>query len=205
MQASTKLGFDPCTGCRTQGQVLPAQSRLPSKTFSKTDDLSVDGVRIQLYHWGAGHTGGDAVVYLPEEKLVFAGDLLVNTHPEPLIHVEKKGSAAGWLVNVKGILSLDADTYMTGHGTIMTRAEVQAKYGLVSAKYSSIRAMVKEGKSLDEIKVARGEPNPPIRRMATRNLVSSDIIIAATSNYPRNLYTQSVTQACTFRYQLSKI
>jgi cyclase len=118
MEASAKLGFEPCLGCRTQGQRIAAQDRLPTKTFTKTDALTLDGVRSRLYHWGPGHTSGDAVVYLPDQKIVFAGDLMVNTHPDPLIHTEKNGSASGWIENAKGILSLDADTYVTGHGTI---------------------------------------------------------------------------------------
>jgi glyoxylase-like metal-dependent hydrolase (beta-lactamase superfamily II) len=166
METSATLGFDPCVTCRTQGQRNPAQDRLPTKTFAKTDNLNIDGVRIRLYHWAPGHTDGDAVVYLPNEKVVFAGDLLVNTHPEPLIHTEKNGSAAGWIQNAKGILSLDADTYLTGHGTIMTKADVQKKLDLVQDKYNMIKTMVAQGKSLTEIKIAFGEqtatppPNP---------------------------------------------
>ena len=55
------------------------QDRLPTKTFTKTDKLSIDGIQIRLYHWAAGHTSGDTVVYLPEEKIVFGGDLLAGT------------------------------------------------------------------------------------------------------------------------------
>src|SRR5438874_4385003 len=65
------------------------QDRLPSKTYSKTDKLTVDGVHIRLYHWANGHTSGDTIVYLPDEKIVFGGDLLVTNRPDTLIHLEK--------------------------------------------------------------------------------------------------------------------
>jgi cyclase len=157
MEASAKLGFEACLGCRTQGQITPAQSRLPTKTFNKTANLNIDGVPLRLYHWGPGHTSGDAVVYLPDEKMVFAGDLLVNTRPDPLIHTEKKGSAAGWLANARGMLGLDADTYLTGHGSIMTKADVQKKFDYVQDRYNKIKTMAAQGKSLDEIKASFGE------------------------------------------------
>lgn len=165
MEVSAKLGFEPCLGCRTQGQMIPAQDRLPTKTFDKTVNLTIDGVRIRLYHWGPGHTGSDAVVYLPDEKIVFAGDLLVNTRPDPLIHTEKNGSAAGWLANAKGMLGLNADTYLTGHGSIMTKADVRKKLDYVQDRYNKIRNMAAQGKSLDEIKASFGglsvtPPNP---------------------------------------------
>ncbi len=142
------------------------QDRLPTKTYSKTENLTIDGVRIRLYHWAAGHTSGDTVVYLPDQKIVFGGDLLVTNRPDALVHVEKNGSAAGWIENAKGILGLDADTYLTGHGEMLTRDGVQKKLDLIQDKYTRIKAMVAQGKSLDEIKTSFGEstaatpPNP---------------------------------------------
>ncbi len=178
MEASAKLGSEPCVSCRTQGQIIAAQDRLPTRTFGKTDNLTIDGVHVRLYHWAPGHTGGDAVVYLPDEKIVFAGDLLVNTHPDPLIHTEKNGSASGWIENAKDILSLDADTYVTGHGTIMSRADVQTKLDLVQDKYRRIKIMVAQGKSLTEIKISFGEPTaaPPPSANAASAPILTEVI-----------------------------
>lgn len=158
METSAKLGYEPCSGCRTQGQVVASQNRLPTKTFANMEALTIDGVHIRLYHWGPAHTSGDAVVYLPDEKIVLAGDLLVMPRPDPLIHVEKGGSATGWLDSAKGLLGLDADTYLTGHGGIMTKAEVEKKYDYVQDRHDKIKAMVEQGKSLDDIKAAFGGP-----------------------------------------------
>jgi glyoxylase-like metal-dependent hydrolase (beta-lactamase superfamily II) len=55
------------------------QDRLPTKTYNKTDKLTIDGVHIRLYHWAPGHTSGDTVIYLPDQKIVFADDLLRPT------------------------------------------------------------------------------------------------------------------------------
>jgi cyclase len=139
------------------------QDRLPSKTYSKTDKLTVDGVHVRLYHWANGHTSGDTIVYLPDEKIVFGGDLLVTNRPDTLIHLEKNGSAAGWIENAKGMVGLDADTYLTGHGEMMTKADVQKKLALIQDKYNKIKTMAAQGKSLDEIKSSMGEPTaaPP--------------------------------------------
>src|SRR6201984_408947 len=134
------------------------QDRLPTKTFNKTDNLTIDGVHIRLYHWANGHTSGDTIVYLPDEKIVFGGDLLVTNRPDTLIHLEKNGSAAGWIENAKGMVGLDADTYLTGHGEMMTKADVQKKLAFIEDKYNKIKTMAAQGKSLDEIKSSMGEP-----------------------------------------------
>ena len=72
-------------------------------------------------------------------------------------------STAGWIENAKGMVGLDADTYLTGHGNMMTKAQVQKKLELIQDKYSKIKVMVAQGKSLDEIKTSFGEPTaaPP--------------------------------------------
>jgi cyclase len=139
------------------------QDRLPTKTYDKTEQLTIDGVHIRLYHWAAGHTSGDTIVYLPDEKIVFGGDLLVTNRPDTTIHPEKNGSAAGWLENAKGMVGLDSDTYLTGHGEMMTKADVQKKIAFIQDKYDKIKAMATQGKSLDEIKTSLGEPTaaPP--------------------------------------------
>lgn len=165
METSARSGYEPCTGCRTRGQIIPSQKRLPTKTFANTEELTLDGVRLRLYHWAPAHTSGDAAVYLPDEKIVFAGDLLVTPRPDPLIHVEKDGSATGWLDAAKGLLTPDADTYLTGHGGIMTKADVQQKYDYVQNRYNKIKTLVEQGKSIEEIKNSFG--NPPAGQPAT--------------------------------------
>ena len=137
------------------------QDRLPTKTYAKTDKLTIDGIHIRLYHWAAGHTSGDTVVYLPDQKIVFGGDLLVTNRPDTGIHMEKNGSAAGWIKNAKGMIGLNADTYLTGHGDMMTKADVQKKLDLIQGKYDKIKAMTAQGKSLDEIKTSFGESTAP--------------------------------------------
>jgi cyclase len=134
------------------------QDRLPNKTYGKKEKLTIDGVKIELFHWAPGHTNGDTVVYLPKEKIVFGGDLLVTNRPDTNIHAEKNGTAAGWIENAKGILSLNADTYLTGHGDMMTKADVQKKLALIQDKYNKIKTMSAQGKSLDDIKQSFGEP-----------------------------------------------
>ncbi len=146
------------------------QDRLPSKTYAKTDKLTIDGVHIRLYHWAPGHTSGDTVVYFPDLKIVFGGDLLVTNRTDTLIHLEKHGSAAGWIENAKGMLALNADTYLTGHGDVMTKADVQKKLDFIQGKYNQVKAMVAQGKSLDDVKTSFGEPTAPPKPNANGTL-----------------------------------
>ena len=54
----------------------------PTRTFSERLDLRVGDKEVQLIYAGPAHTKGDTLVYLPKDKIVFAGDLLfVGGHP----------------------------------------------------------------------------------------------------------------------------
>jgi cyclase len=106
---------------------------------------------------------------------VFGGDLLVTNRPDTLIHVEKHGSAEGWIENVKGMIALDADTYVTGHGNLMTKDDVKNKLALIQDKWDKVNAMVAQGKSLDDVKVAMGESTAPPVPNAQGNLAAASL------------------------------
>jgi cyclase len=142
------------------GRGAPPSGHLPTQIISKNkDDLKIDGVKVQVLHWAPAHTSGDLVVYLPAEKIVFTGDI-ITTQPDALIHLEKNGSSEGWVATAKGTAALNADQFVPGHGDVMTKAAVQKKATDVAAKRAKIKDLVAQGKSLDEIRTAVGDPAP---------------------------------------------
>ena len=153
------------------------QDRLPTKTIDKDETMTIDGVKVRLLHWGPGHTSGDLIVFFPAQKVVFGGDLLVTNRPDTLIHAEKHGSAAGWIENVKGMIALDADTYVTGHGDLMTKDDVKKKLALIQGKWDMVKAMVAQGKSLDDVKTAMGESTAPPVANAQGNLPPATLTV----------------------------
>jgi len=143
------------------GRGGPPEGYLPNQLVSKSrETLKINGVKLELYHWAAAHTSGDLVVYLPDEKIVFTGDIIAAQMPDPLIHLEKNGSSAGWIATVKGMTALNADEFVPGHGDLQTKAAIQKRLADAEAKRVKIKALVAQGKSLDEIKIAVGDPPP---------------------------------------------
>ena len=90
--------------------------KFQSATLTFDHDFSIDiGNReVQVKFLGRGNTGGDAVVYLPKEKIVIAGDLVV--YPIPYIY---DGYPSEWIQTLQNLAQLDADTIVPGHGPIM--------------------------------------------------------------------------------------
>jgi cyclase len=143
------------------GRGAPPEGYLPNQLVSKNKQtLKINGVKLELFHWAPAHTSGDLVIYLPDEKIVFTGDIIAMQLPDPLIHLEKNGSSAGWIMTVKGITGLNADQFVPGHGDLTTKAVIQKRLADAEAKRAKIKQLVAHGKSLDEIKVAVGDPPP---------------------------------------------
>jgi glyoxylase-like metal-dependent hydrolase (beta-lactamase superfamily II) len=136
------------------------QDHLPTQTFDKELDLTIDGVRVQLRHWVPAHTSGDLVMYLPDEKIVFGGDM-VDLTQFALIHAQKGGTSEGWTASMKGIVAINADTFVSGHGGLETTATLKVRLAAVEARRAKIQEMVAAGKSLDEIKKTASPEEPP--------------------------------------------
>jgi glyoxylase-like metal-dependent hydrolase (beta-lactamase superfamily II) len=95
---------------------------LPTVTFG--DHLVIhDGDReLQLWHPGTpAHTVGDTAVYLPRERILFAGDLAFH-YVTPLAF---QGHVGHWIEAASRLLAFDADVIVPGHGPIGTRKELQ--------------------------------------------------------------------------------
>lgn len=84
-------------------------------TLAFRDELIIDlGDRIvEVKQLGRGNTGGDAVVYLPKEKILVTGDLVV--HPVPYTF---DGYPSEWIGTLDKLAAVDADVIVPGHGDV---------------------------------------------------------------------------------------
>jgi len=152
------------TALAAGGRGAPPADRLPNLVTTKTKEkMTIDGVKLELYHFAPAHTSGDLIVFLPEQKIVSTGDIVVTNRADdnPNVHFEKNGSTEGWLTNVKGMIGLNADTYVTGHGELLTKADLQRKFAATAERRNKIAAMAKDGKTLDQIKAALPDAPAP--------------------------------------------
>ena len=69
------------------------------------------GREIQLHFLGRAHTGGDVVIYLPAERLVFTGDMMLGGPPWP-----GDGWVNEWPATLERLKQLDFDLILPGHG-----------------------------------------------------------------------------------------
>jgi cyclase len=146
------------TALAAGGRGAPPADHLPTQVITgNRQTLTIEGEKLELFHWAPAHTSGDLIVYLPNEKIVAAGDIIATSNPYPRIHDEKHGSTEGWITTAKEMVALDADTFVPGHGSIQTKADIQKRIADAEARRAQVKEMVAQGKSLDEIKAALGD------------------------------------------------
>ncbi len=78
--------------------------------------------RAAVYFLGPGHTNGDLIVLLPEEKILFAGDLVVNGRLPYLQSPD--ADPRGWEQILVRLAALDVEKVAPGHGKVGTRQSI---------------------------------------------------------------------------------
>lgn len=77
-------------------------------------DLDLDGLRVELLYVGPAHTGGDVIVHLPAERIVFTGDVLFRL----CTPIGWDGTFAAWGRALDRIVALDPAVVVPGHGPL---------------------------------------------------------------------------------------
>ena len=108
---------------------------LPTTTFTDRMDLDLGGRTVQVRHGDRAITPGDAYLYLPADKIVVTGDLLVNP-----VTFGLSSYPTGWLKTLEGIDALDATVLIPGHG------EPLRDKTLLHATRDVIRELLKAGR-----------------------------------------------------------
>ena len=95
---------------------------LPTRTFEKQLDLRVGDKRVELLEVGPCHTRGDVLVHLPDDGVVFTGDILF-IDGTPIMWV---GPVSNWIAACDRLLELGVETIVPGHGPITDARGVRA-------------------------------------------------------------------------------
>jgi glyoxylase-like metal-dependent hydrolase (beta-lactamase superfamily II) len=133
------------------------QAAPPRLVFSDQAAVFLGGAEVQALYFGRGHTNGDAVIYFPDLRAIHTGDLIVwgkrtdGTLLTPFIDRANGGSLGQWITTLDGVLKLDFDTAIPGHGPVLTKDNIRTfRQGLVTLQQRLI-AVVKAGAKKEEL------------------------------------------------------
>lgn len=94
----------------------------PTRTFSGRYECEVGGRAVELVEVGPAHTRGDTLVFVPDAKTVYTGDILF-IGGTPIVWA---GPLTNWIAACDLICSSDIDVVVPGHGPVTDKAGVVA-------------------------------------------------------------------------------
>jgi cyclase len=147
----------------------------PSVLFSK-DLIFDDGKhRVELMHLGVAHTHGDAVAWLPKERILFTGDVCVNG---PYNFVGD-GDVGKWVATLDAAKKLGATVVCTGHGPRSTASvldDQQAFFRTLREQVGAEMTKIPGDQAKAKIETIRAtlKSNPQIARYVSDTKAGSD-------------------------------
>ncbi|MBI4680401.1 MAG: MBL fold metallo-hydrolase [Nitrospirae bacterium] len=93
----------------------------PALTFNDRMEIDLGDQKIEMIFIGHSHTDGSILVYLPEKKILFAGDILfTNYHP-----FIADGNIEEWVKALDYIMTMDVEKIIPGHGPISSKQDIE--------------------------------------------------------------------------------
>ncbi|MCH8204517.1 MAG: MBL fold metallo-hydrolase [Candidatus Hydrogenedentes bacterium] len=118
----------------------------PNVTLDKKMTLYQGDREIQLRFFGRAHTGGDVVVFLPKERLVFTGDLIYSA-----LSYMGDGFVDEWPDTLEGLKTLDFDLILPGHGDpVQGKARLSYFQAFLRDLWQRVGDLKKEGLSAQQ-------------------------------------------------------
>jgi glyoxylase-like metal-dependent hydrolase (beta-lactamase superfamily II) len=128
-----------------------ASFRTPAETFEREKTLDLGGVRVKVLRLGPGHTRGDTVFFVEEDRVLFSGDLAMKQLFPAF--ATPQSSARTWLASLDEMERMGAKTLVPAHGSIADASIIAAYRGYLSALQARVAELKRQGRSADEAAV----------------------------------------------------
>lgn len=133
------------------GRKLPNTRPVPaSRTYASQTrtPVEVNGVKMEFWVPVAAHTKGDMLVWLPDDKVLIGGDVLVNTVTPAFRDAEVRD----WVATLAEVQQYPAKTIIPGHGPLMTMKDANAMHKRMAAFYAEVEKVYKSGGSEADVR-----------------------------------------------------
>jgi glyoxylase-like metal-dependent hydrolase (beta-lactamase superfamily II) len=94
----------------------PVKITMPNVTFREEAEVDLGDIPVQLLHWGPAHTRGDEFVFLPKQRILFGGDVVVNRFFPIMPDSDANGS--NWIGMLERMEKMNAAIVVPGHGEV---------------------------------------------------------------------------------------
>ncbi len=119
------------------------------ETFTENKALFLGGIRIEIFHAGHAHTPGDSFVWLPEQKVVFSGDIV---YIDRMLGIGPQSAHRSWITAFDAVAALNPEIVVGGHGNPATLAKATAdSYDYLVFLREAVQQFMVEGQGMEDI------------------------------------------------------
>jgi glyoxylase-like metal-dependent hydrolase (beta-lactamase superfamily II) len=123
----------------------------PNVTFSETLTLHKGGREVQAHFLGRGHTGGDTMVFLPAERIVFTGDFFEGRPGAGILSYLGDAFIDEWPASLERLKGLDFDIIVPGHGApLRERQQITDFQNYLRDFWRQAKALRAQGATIEE-------------------------------------------------------
>ena len=145
-----QTGYDALAGMRSRARdkAFKTEFVMPDKLYDDKLELKMGSWNLQILHLGPSHSHGDTMVWIPEKKLVIAGDTAFHIRMLPIF---EDTNTAKWIETWDKFEALGAQIVVPGHGgpTDMATVRKWTRDYLVHLR-AKVAEVIKNGGSLDD-------------------------------------------------------
>ena len=133
-----------------------AKAGLPVVSFSQDVTFHLNGEEIFAFHVPKAHTDGDAIIHFRKGNVIHTGDTYFNGL-YPFIDYSSGGTPDGVIAAADRVLAIADDNtkIIPGHGPLSNKAELNVYREMLATVTGRIKALLKQGKKLDDILAAK--------------------------------------------------
>lgn len=133
----------------------PPPEALPVLTFEEGVSLHFNGEEIEVVHFPAAHTDGDAVVFFTGSDAVHMGDIMFHGL-FPYVDIDAGGSVDGVIAAVEAVLArIGPETrVIPGHGDLATPDDLRTYLRMIRETRAAVEDGMAAGKTLEELQAA---------------------------------------------------
>jgi glyoxylase-like metal-dependent hydrolase (beta-lactamase superfamily II) len=133
-----------------------APGTLPLVTYSGSMTFHMDGEDVQLVPIPAAHTSGDTMVRFPNADVIMTGDFF-RSLGYPYFDRANGGTLKGLLDGLNVVIQTAGPNtrIVPGHGAVVNKTAVVAHRDMIIAVRDRVAALMKEGKTQDEVVAAK--------------------------------------------------
>lgn len=119
------------------------------ETFTGQKTLDVGGVRIEIHHPGHAHTPGDSFVWLPQQRILFSGDIV---YVDRLLSIGPQSAHRSWIAAFEALAAKAPDVVVPGHGRVADLEKARREtYDYLVFLREAVSGLIDDGRGMEDL------------------------------------------------------